>query len=61
MSIPKSFDFIPIQAAGVTEAVNDALDKADDLRQMFRDTFLKLKNDAKEVKRQLASHQEKVH
>ena len=51
MSIPKSFDFIPIQAAGVTEAVNDALDKADDLRQMFRDTFDKLKNDAKEVKR----------
>ena len=45
----------------MTEAVNDALDKADDLRQMFRDTFEKLKNDAKEVKRQLASHQEKVH
>ena len=62
MSIPKSFYLIPIQvAAGVTEAVNDDLDKANDLRRMFRDTFEKLKHDAKEVKRQPAMHQEKVH
>ena len=42
MLIPKHFDFIPIEAAGVKEALNDALDKADDLRQMFRDTIQKL-------------------
>ena len=62
MSIPKSFYFIPIQTAtGVIEALKDAMDKADDLRQMFWDTFVNLKHDAKKVRRQLASHQEKVH
>ena len=43
MSIHKSFHFLPIQAAGVTEAVSDALEKADDKRQMFWDAFSKLK------------------
>ena len=36
MRVPKSFDFIPMGDAGITQAVNDALDKADDLRQMIR-------------------------
>ena len=36
MRIPKSFDFIPMGDSGITQAVNDALDKADDLRQMIR-------------------------
>lgn len=61
MSIPKSFDFIPIEAPGMTDAVNDALDKADELRQMFRETIQKLKDEASEAKRQLSAHQEKVH
>lgn len=61
MAVPKHFDFIPIDANGVTEAVNDALDKADELRHMFRDTISKLKGDAVEAKRKLAVYQEKVH
>ena len=32
MQVPKSFDFIPIDDENVAEALNEALDKADDLR-----------------------------
>ena len=51
MQIPRSFDFIPTGDEGVNEAVNEALDKADELRQMFRDTMMKLKNESVESKR----------
>lgn len=32
MQVPKSFDFIPMDDPGVSGAVKNALDKADELR-----------------------------
>ena len=51
MRIPKSFDFIPMGDAGITQAVNDALDKADELRQMVRVKMQRMEGETTEAKR----------
>ena len=60
MKVPKSFDFIPMGDAGVTQSVNEALDKSDEVRQMFRETMHKLQSESNEAKRQLAMYQTRV-
>lgn len=39
MDIPKHYDFIPMESPGVMEAVNEALDKADELKTIFRNAL----------------------
>ena len=49
-----------MESPGVVEAVNEALDKADELRTIFRSALQKLKSDSSEAKRQLVNQQSKV-
>lgn len=45
---------------GVSEAVKNALDKADELRKMFRDSLQLLKNDASDTKNKLTAYKSRV-
>ena len=60
MRVPKSFDFIPMDDLGVSQAVNDALDEADELRAMFRETTTRLKSEANEATRKLGKYRQQV-
>ena len=60
MQVPKAFDFIPMDDQGVSDAVKNALDKADELRRMFRDSITVLKSESTEAKKKLASYQSRI-
>lgn len=60
MRVPKSFDFIPMGDLGVSQAVNDALDEADDLRAMFRETTTRLRSETNEATRKLGKYRQQV-
>ena len=60
MQVPKQLDFIPMDNPGVADAIKDALDDAEELRDMLRENVCRHVESEAEARKQLKELKGKV-